>query len=384
MKKICIVTGSRAEYGLLRPIIDILLDDKEFVVQVLVTGSHLSPDFGLTYKAIEADGINIDKKVEMLLSSDTAEGIVKSMGVGMISFADALADLKPDLILVLGDRYEIFSVVSAALIHKIPVAHLHGGEVTEGAYDESIRHAITKMSHLHFTSAEPHRNRVIQMGEQPSRVFNVGAIGLDNIKALKLLPKDELERALNITLKENSYLVTFHPVTMEDNTAAAQFKELLAAIDTQRDSFFIFTKANADTNGRIINQMIDEYVASNPSTCVAYASMGQLRYLSAMQYVTAVVGNSSSGIIEAPSFGITTINIGDRQKGRMQADSVINVVPERKAIETAFIQAVNNRLSERNKNIVNPYGEGDTARKIAAVLRDQNFDELVVKKFNDL
>jgi GDP/UDP-N,N'-diacetylbacillosamine 2-epimerase (hydrolysing) len=284
---------------------------------------HLSPEFGLTYKEIEKE-FKINKKIEMLLSSDTSVGISKSMGLAQISFAESYDELKPDIVIVLGDRYEIFSATSAAMIARIPIAHIHGGEKTEGAFDESISHSITKMSHLHFTATEEYKNRVIQLGEHPSRVFNVGGMGIENIKRLKLLSKDEFEKSIEFKLNIKNILVTFHPVTLENSTAKEQFQELLDAIDELEDTNIIFTKANSDTDGRVINQMIDEYVTKNSHKSIVFTSLGQLRYLSALQYVDAVVGNSSSGLAEAPSFKIGTINIGDRQKGRIKASSVID------------------------------------------------------------
>lgn len=383
-KKICIVTGTRAEYGLLKPLIDILRESPEVDLQLMVTGMHLSPEFGLTVKFIEQDGLVPDKKVDMLLSSDTATGIIKSMGVGMIGYADALADLKPDLLVVLGDRYEIMAVVTAALIHKIPVAHLHGGEITEGAYDDPIRHCITKMSHLHFTATEAYRHRVIQLGEQPGNVYNAGAIGLDNIDRLALLTKAELEEQLDIRFAAFNYLVTFHPATMAHTSAAVQFQALLDAIDEQENSFFIFTKANSDTDGRIINKMIDDYVAQHKHKAVAYTSMGQLRYLSAMQMCDAVVGNSSSGIIEAPSFRKPVINIGDRQKGRIQGAGVINVPASRKEISAAFAAIKDEALVQQIQDAANPYHAGNTAEKIARVLLQTDFTTLIPKAFHDI
>jgi len=292
MRKICVITGTRAEYGLLYWLMKEIEDDQELELQLVVTGMHLSPEFGLTYKEIEKDFL-IDKKIEMLLSSDTSVGISKSMGLAQISFAEAYSDLKPDLVVVLGDRFEIFSAVSAAMIAKIPVAHLHGGEATEGLIDEPIRHSITKMSHLHFTSTEEYQNRVIQLGEQPSRVFNVGGLGIDNIKKLDLLSKPDFEKAINFTLGEKNILVTFHPVTLENSTAKIQFQALLDSISEMQNTKIIFTKANSDTDGRVINNMIDNYVAKHNNT-VAFASMGQLKYLSALQFMDAVVGNSQA------------------------------------------------------------------------------------------
>ncbi len=335
MRKICIITGTRAEYGLLYWLMKEIELDYNLELQIIVTGMHLSPEFGNTYQQIEKDGFIINKKVDILLSSDSEVGIAKSMGLGMIGFADAFNDLSPDLLVVLGDRFEIFSAVSVAMIAKIPVAHLHGGESTEGAFDESIRHSITKMSHLHFTAAEEYKNRVIQLGEQQNRVFNVGGLGIDNINKLELLSKADFENTIDFTLDEKNILVTFHPVTLENSTAKVQFQELLNSINKLENTKVIFTKANSDTNGRVINGMIDDYVAINDNS-IAFTSMGQLNYLSALQFVDVVVGNSSSGLAEAPSFNIATIDIGDRQKGRIKADSVISCLPSKDSIGKAF------------------------------------------------
>ena len=310
MKRICVVTGTRAEYGLLYWLIKEVQADPALELQLIATGMHLSPEFGLTYQEIERE-FRIDKKIEMLLSSDSPIGISKSMGLAQISFAEAYAELQPDLIVLLGDRYEIFAAASAAMIARIPIAHLHGGETTEGAFDEAMRHSITKMSHLHFTATEEYRKRVIQLGEAPGRVFNVGGMGIENIERLPLLNKQELEQAIGFKLAEKNLLVTFHPVTWENATARQQFAELLAALDELQHTHIIFTKANSDTGGRVINQMIDDYVAENNHKAVTFTSLGQLRYLSALQFVDAMVGNSSSGLAEAPSFQIGTINIGE-------------------------------------------------------------------------
>lgn len=381
MMKICVATGTRAEYGLLKPLIDQIHSSDKYDLQLLVTGAHLSPEFGLTYKLIEQDGLKIDAKVEMLLSSDTSEGIVKSMGLGMIGFTDALKNLQPDLIVILGDRYEMLALASAALIFKIPIAHLHGGEITEGAYDDAIRHSISKMSYLHFTSTEEYRERVIQLGEQPDRVFNVGAIGLDNITHLTLLKKEELAKSLGLSFKSYNYLVTFHPETLSDHSVSSQFEALLSAVEEQDNSFFIFTYANADTDGRIINNLIDAYVAKYPDKAVAYRSMGQLRYLSAMKLATAVVGNSSSGIIEAASFKVPTINIGDRQKGRIHAENVINVAVTRKEIAGAFAKVKDEAFRHTLNDVENPYGSGNTSEKILEILNATHITGFKTKTF---
>jgi len=382
--KICIATGTRAEYGLLKPLIEKISADNDFTLQLLVTGAHLSPEFGLTYRQIEADGYMIDAKVEMLLSSDTAEGITKSMGLGMIGYAGALKRLAPDLLVILGDRYEMLSIASTALIYRIPIAHIHGGELTEGAYDDAIRHAITKMSALHFTSTEAYRQRVIQLGEQPERVFNVGAIGLDNFQSLQLLSKRELEEDLHITFNRFNYLVGFHPETLSDQSVEEQFDALLQAIDEQANSFFIFTKANADTNGRIINQMMEAYVTKNPRKSSLFASLGSLRYLSVMKQVTAVVGNSSSGILEAPSAGTATINIGDRQKGRIQAESIVNCSTQKEDILQAFQKVQSEDFRNKLNDITNPYGKGNASNQIIGIFRSILVDKLSQKTFYDI
>ena len=383
MKKICVVTGTRAEYGLLYWLLKEIEADKELQLQVIVTGMHLSPEFGLTYKEIEKE-FKIDKKIEMLLSSDTSVGISKSMGLAQISFAESYDELKPDIVIVLGDRYEIFSATSAAMIARIPIAHIHGGEKTEGAFDESIRHSITKMSHLHFTATEEYKNRVIQLGENPFRVFNVGGMGIENIKRLKLLSKDEFEKSIEFKLNSKNILVTFHPVTLENSTAKEQFEQLLDAIDELEDTNIIFTKANSDTDGRVINQMIDEYVTKNFQKSVQFTSLGQLRYLSALQYVDAVVGNSSSGLAEAPSFKIGTINIGDRQKGRIKASSVIDCEPNKDSILKSFEKLYSKEFQETLKTTINPYGDGYASKKIVEILKNVNLKNILKKSFYDL
>jgi GDP/UDP-N,N'-diacetylbacillosamine 2-epimerase (hydrolysing) len=382
-RKICVVTGTRADYGLLYWLMKEIEADKSLQLQVIVTGMHLSPEFGLTYKEVEKD-FNIDKKIEMLLSSDTSIGISKSMGLAQISFAEAYEELKPDLTIILGDRYEIFSAASAAMIARIPIAHLHGGETTEGAFDEAIRHSITKMSHLHFTAAEEYRKRVIQLGENPEHVFNVGGLGIDNIQKLKLLNKEEFESAIDFKLNKKNIMVTFHPVTLEDSTAEKQFKNLLDAIDELQETNIIFTKANSDTDGRIINRMIDDYVLKNSKKSICFDSMGQLRYLSGLQFVDAVVGNSSSGIIEAPSFKLGTINIGDRQKGRIKASSIIDCEPDKKEILNAIEKLYSDEFHSMLKDITNPYGDGGASFKIKNVIKHVPLENILKKTFFDI
>jgi GDP/UDP-N,N'-diacetylbacillosamine 2-epimerase (hydrolysing) len=382
-RKICIITGTRAEYSLLRWVMQGIKDDNELTLQIIATGMHLSPEFGLTYKAIEQDGFQIDRKVEMLTSSDTPVGVAKSMGLGMIGFADALHELQPDLIVVLGDRFEIFSAVSAALVARIPVAHLHGGETTEGAFDEALRHSITKMSHLHFVAAEPYRQRVIQLGEQPDRVFLVGGLGIDNIKCLQLLDRATLEASLDFKLGVKSLLITFHPVTLEKATAEKQMEALLAALEELKDTQLIFTLPNADTDGRLLIKMVQSFVAKN-TNARSYDSLGQLRYLSCISHVDGVVGNSSSGLIEVPSFKKGTINIGDRQRGRLQAKSVINCEPRRESITTALLKLYSADFQTSLHKVINPYGEGGASTKVVNTLKYYPVEDIVKKFFYDL
>ncbi|GER94593.1 UDP-N-acetylglucosamine 2-epimerase (hydrolyzing) [hot springs metagenome] len=374
--KICFFTGTRAEYGLLKPLMEKIKEDKDLQLQIIASGMHLSPEFGLTYQEIEKDGFKIDEKVEMLLSSDTDIGVSKSIGLGIIGYTDALQRLKPDIAVVLGDRFEALAFAIASYTLRIPIAHLYGGEATYGLYDEGFRHAITKLSHLHFTSTEEYRKRVIQLGEDPSRVFNAGALGIDNIKKMKLLTKEEVEERLGKKFKSKNLLITFHPVTLEKGTAELHFRELLKVLDELDDTLLIFTKANADTEGRVINKMIDEYANINPDKVVVFTNMGQLLYLSTMQYVDAVVGNSSSGIIEAPSFKIGTIDIGDRQKGRIKAKSVIDCQPDYYSIKEAIKKLYSREFKEILENIKNPYGDGQASEKIIDVLKKVRLNDL--------
>jgi len=383
LRKICVITGTRAEYGLLRWVMQGIQDDPELILQTIATGMHLSPEFGLTYQAIEQDGFKINRKVEMIISSDTPVGIAKSMGLGLIGFADALNDLKPDLILVLGDRFEIFSAVSAATVARIPVAHLHGGEITEGAFDNALRHSITKMSHLHFVANKAYRQRVIQLGEQPERVFLVGGLGIDNLKRLQLLDRDALETSLDFKLGEKNLLITFHPVTLENATAADQMAELLAAVADIKDTKLIFTMPNADTDSRTLIKMIEQFVAQHSNAC-AYSSLGQLRYLSCIAQVDGVVGNSSSGLTEVPSFKKGTINIGDRQRGRLQAESIINCEPNRESITAALERLYSKNFQAGLSQVSSPYGEGGASEKIVSILKDDVILGLIKKVFHDL
>ena len=383
MKKICVITGTRAEYGILNRLMHLINDDNELSLQIIVTNMHLSPEFGLTYREIEADGFTINKKVEMLLSSDTPNAITKSVGLAVIGFADAIEDLKPDLIIVLGDRFEILAAVTASLFYKIPVAHLHGGEITEGAFDNSIRHAITKMSHLHFTSTEEYRKRVIQMGENPEDVFNVGALGCENITSMKLMGKDELEKSMNFAFDRKTILVTFHPETLESISAKEQFEVLLEAISGYRDLRVIFTMPNSDTDGRIIINMITQFVEKNQPQMIWFHSLGAIRYLSVLQYIGAVVGNSSSSIIEVPSFHIPTINIGNRQKGRIAAKSVINCKLKKEDIQKELNLVLNDEYRRSLVHIKNPYYKLNTAQEILNIIKHRSLSN-IIKKFHTI
>lgn len=385
MKKIIsILTATRAEYGLLKPIIVKLNTVNDLDVRIVATGAHLSSEFGLTYQEIEKDGFIIDEKIEIPLSTDTPSSISKSMGLAMIGFADYFEELNPDLLVVLGDRYETLAVATSAMNQRIPIAHIHGGEITEGAIDDAIRHAITKLSYLHFTSTEEYRKRVIQLGEHPIRVYNVGAIGIENILNEKLLSKEELENELNLDLSKPYAVVTFHPVTLENNSSAKQIKSLLEVCKECENLNFVFTKANADVGGRIINQFIDKYADENDNI-TAFISLGMVNYLSALQYSSMVIGNSSSGLLEAPSFGIPTINIGDRQKGRLQASSVINCESTKVSIKQAIKQGMSESFIEKAKEIINPYGTGNTSEKVVEVIKEYVLGEKIdlKKKFYD-
>lgn len=374
MKKICIVTGTRAEYGLLKPLIKKMEDHENIDLSLIITGMHLSPEFGNTYKIIENDFKGKIYKVEMLLSSDTDIGISKSVGLGMISYTDLLEKIKPDFLLVLGDRYEIFSIVTVANILKIPVIHLHGGEKTEGAYDEAFRHCISKMSYLHFTSTEEYRQRVIQLGETPDRVFNVGAIGVENINSLDIIPKEVLEKHFQFKISDNMFVIVYHPVTLEENSAENQIKELLKAIKkSEIDAIFI--KANSDTNGRVINRELERFVEKNKKKYKLFSSLTSEEYLSILKYSQGLIGNSSSGILETPSLKIGSLNIGDRQRGRIRSESTIQC----EAIENDILNGIEKLKSLEFKDIIDkcrsPYGEGNVSNKIMRKI-------LEVKKVN--
>lgn len=378
MRKIAVFTGTRAEYGLLYWLLKDLQEDPDIQLQLLVSAMHLSPEFGMTYQQIEADGFTITEKVEMLLSSDSAVGTAKSIGLGVLGFADALERMKPDVLVVLGDRFEALAVTQAAMILRIPIAHIHGGEITEGAYDDAIRHAITKLSLLHFTSTETHRNRVIQLGEHPSRVFNVGAVGLDHLQRSKMLSLAELSASLNFKLEQPYFLVTYHPVTLASEPATASFENLLKALDKFPQHQIILTYPNADDGGREIIPLLEAYAKKQPARVLAIPSLGQQRYLSAVKHAAAVVGNSSSGIIEVPSFKVPTINLGERQRGRLAAASVFSCPSNTAAIIETLQLALKIDLSQ----VVNPYGKGKASEAILEQLKTADLS--VVKTFYDL
>ena len=382
-QKICVITGTRADYGLLRWVMQGINEDSDLNLQIIATGMHLSTEFGLTYKAIEADGFEITSKVKMLTSSDTSVGIAKSIGLGMIGFADALNELNPDLMVVLGDRFEIFAAAATALVARIPVAHLHGGETTEGAFDEAFRHSITKMSHLHFVAADEYKQRVIQLGEQPEHVFLVGGLGIDNIKRLKLLGRNALEADLGFKFGKKNLLITFHPVTLENSSAVNQMEALLSVLTQLEETQLIFTMPNADTEGRTLIKIVKQF-ASQHANAHAFTSLGQLRYLSCIAQVDGVVGNSSSGLTEVPSFKKGTINIGDRQRGRLQATSIINCKPTEKSIANAINTLYSPAFQVDLSQVRNPYGEGGASEKVVNTLKSINIKNIVKKSFHDL
>lgn len=382
MRKICVVTGSRAEYGILRVLMASIKKDRDLTLQVIATNQHLSKLQGETYKEILRDGFAIDYKVFMADDDalDNANTTAKAISRGVSGFADAFDVLRPDLLLILGDRYEMLAVASAALIYKIPIAHLHGGEITEGAFDDAIRHAITKMSHLHFTSTEVYRRRVIQLGEQPERVFNVGALGVENIMKNIFQSKDDIEQYLDFKITDKCFFCTYHPVTLSNISSETQIQNLLEALDIYKDYHIIFTYSNSDTHSQIIIKRIQEYVDINPERCMFKPSLGQSCYFSALKYMTAVIGNSSSGIIEVPCFGIPTLDIGDRQKGRIAADSVIHCGYSKKEIE----EGLNKVISFGHRTIVNPYYKEGTCDAILRVIKSYPLANIVQKKFYDL
>ena len=383
-RKICIVTGTRAEYGLLYWIMKGIQNDPALDLQIIVTGMHLSPEFGLTFQEIINDGFFINNKVEMLLSGDTPSAISKSTGLGIIGFADAFEGLKPDIVTLLGDRYELLAAASTALFANIPIAHISGGETTTGAFDEAIRHSITKMGWWHFVAAKEYKKRVIQLGEDPNRVHHVGSISIDNIKKTKLLNKTNLEKLLGLKFKKKNLIMTYHPVTLEKESSKNNLQSLLNVLDKLNDTYIIFTEPNADTDNRIIKRMIKKFVLSHKKNSISFASMGRLNYLSALQFVDGVIGNSSSGLTEAPTFKIGTINIGDRQNGRLKADSIIDCTSEEESIFDAVKTLYSSQFQNNLKKINNPYGVDNTTEKIISVLKNSKIPKNLKKKFYNL
>ena len=383
MKKTCVFTGSRADYGLLKPLIKKISENKNFKPQLVVSGSHLSKSFGYTIDEINSDSIHIDETVEILLDSDTPSGILKSMGIGLINFTESINRLQPDISIILGDRFEALPFAICCYINQIPICHIHGGEITSGSFDDGIRHSITKFSYLHFTSTEQYRKRVIQLGGDPSRVFNVGALAVDNILNTEFYTKSEVEQKLGVKFKKYNFLITFHASTIKYKSAEAEFVQLLEALSYIDNSLLIFTKANADPSGRRINELIDNFVLRNKGNAVVFASLGEKLYLSTMKYVTAIIGNSSSGIIEAPVLKIPTINIGDRQSGRIKPDSVIDCQPFKEDILSAVTKAISDSFQKNLENLKNPYGDGHTAEKIVKIIDDFQI-EIIEKTFYDI
>jgi GDP/UDP-N,N'-diacetylbacillosamine 2-epimerase (hydrolysing) len=382
-RKICVVTGSRADYGLLRSVMQGIKNDPNLTIQVIATGMHLSPTFGLTYKEIESDGFFIDEKVEVITEIDTPEEISQSIAKGITGCAKAFNRLEPDLILLLGDRYEIFSAAIAAHVALIPIAHIHGGELTGGALDEAFRHSISKMSSLHFVAAEEYKKRLIQLGENPKNIYLAGGLGVDSIKKHKLLNKHELEDKLNIKFLDKSLLITFHPATLDIESSEFQFEELLKALSNLKDTTLIFTMPNADTGGRKLINMVEEFVIENKNA-KAFTSLGQLLYFSCIFNMDGVVGNSSSGVIEVPSFKKATVNIGDRQLGRLQAESIINCKPLKKDILNAIEKLYSSSFQTLLGRVTNPYSGTGVNEKIIEVLGVISLDGIIKKAFYDL
>lgn len=384
MRKICIFTSTRAEWGLQRGVADLIRRSDELELQLLVSGSHLSEEYGMTVREIETDGFVVDVRVHILKFGDSPVGICKSMGLAMSGCSEALEQLKPDLVLILGDRYESFCMASVCQVQRIPVAHIGGGEVTEAAVDEAFRHSITKMAHLHFPCRDEYRQRIIQLGEDPARVFNVGALGLENIRKISLMSREELQISILFKLDCPFFLVTFHPVTLEQSTSAEQFDELLLALEQFLGHKVIFTKANADADGQVVNEKIDAYAALHPDRCLAVASLGLRRYLSAMKLCNGVIGNSSSGIFEAPAFSVPTVNIGDRQKGRIRTSSVIDCEPNTSSIVEAIRKGLNPQFRIELGEMVHPCEKDNTAVNIVNKLQRVELSGLLKKSFHDL
>ncbi len=383
-RKICIYTSTRAEYGLLSGVIQTIHESSALQLQILASGMHLSTEFGMTIQNIRYDGFEPDETIEILLSSDTPAAICKSMGLALIGYGEAIQRLKPDIVLLLGDRFETFCMAAAAQVCGVPLAHIHGGEITEGVVDEAFRHSITKMAQLHFAACETYRQRIIQLGEAPERVFDVGALGVENIRHMPLIASSDLERFVGFKLEKPYFLVTFHPVTLEKETSKGQFQSILDALDAFPEYNVIFTKGNADTDGRIVNRLIDDYAKARPERCIAVSSLSSLRYMSSMKYADAVIGNSSSGIIEAPSLKIPTVNIGDRQRGRIQAASILNCIPDADAIRQTIEQALSPAFQEKLPGISNPYDRLGTCSAIVGLLERTDIKGIIKKTFHDV
>lgn len=384
MRKICVYTSTRAEYGLLRNLIKEIHTCPELALQLLVSGTHLVPDQGMTIGEIRADGFKPDKCVDIDLSDDSPAGICHSMGIAISEYGKYFSEYNPDILVVLGDRFEAFCCATAAQVCGIPIAHIHGGEVTQGAIDEAFRHCITKMAHLHFPCCEEYRFRIVQMGECPEFVYNVGALGVENIRNLKLMERGDLEESIDFKLDKPFFLVTYHPVTLEKNSAKKQFAQLLSALDQYPDHKVIFTGANADTDGKIINRLQNEYKKKHPDKCIVVPSLGYMRYLSAMNLCKAVVGNSSSGILEAPALKVPTINIGDRQKGRVRAKSVIDCTPLKNQILASLKAICSKGFLSNLKNMHNPFEKQGTSKQIKEIIKTADLTGIMKKRYYDI
>ena len=380
--KITVFTSTRAEYGLLYWLMNDINEDKMLTLQLLVSGSHLSPEFGQTYTQILDDGFHIDEKIEMLVSSNTPIGTAKSMGLGISGYADALERLSPDMIVILGDRYEALAVAQTSLIMGVPILHLHGGEVSEGSNDDAFRHAITKLSNLHATSTDSYRKRVIQLGESPDRVVNVGAMGLDYLQRGNFLNRNELSASLKFDLSKPFFVVTYHPVTLGDEDPVSACQALIDTLELFQSHQVIFTYPNADDGGREIIPLIESYALNNPDRVLALPSLGQVRYLSAVKYADAVIGNSSSGIIEAPSLNVPTVNVGIRQQGRLAAKSVLHCSTALDDIFETITLAVSRNYKKEDEKISNPYNQGNASLNVIEMIKSFDFSRM--KVFYDL
>lgn len=381
-RRILVLSTSRADYGFLCPLLDVLMADPAIDLKLAVCGGHLSVEFGETVREIEADGRLVDSRFTTVLPEE--EPISRSFALAITGFSETVARIQPDMVFLPGDRYEILAAASAALLSKVPVAHYAGGQLTEGAWDDAVRHAVTKLSHLHFTATEVYRQRIIQMGEDPRRVFAYGSLGLDNIRTMEAWSRDKLERDLGFSFGSRSALVTFHPATLSSDPPEQQLNELLAALDDFPELHLLFTQPNADEGGLSLSRMIKKYIDTRTDRALLVPSLGRMRYLSSLRIVDVVVGNSSSGIIEAPSFGIATVNVGDRQQGRTRAASVLDCPVRREAISGALAKALDPAFRASLKGTTNPYGDGHAAEQIHRVLRDFPLEGLLCKHFFDI